>query len=201
MKSRLATLPILLLTTLFLSFTVKEEIPECYFSFKSATSLTAATPDRLPEAARTSRIEKTDHGDVEITRTDGYRILYTNDKNAPFVNLKAELSTKKAYEKDQKNLLDNLRYLNSHSNSMETKDLIELEFNGFKVYGLSRSTIEIGSTLGTFVMFPGNDVIVYFYFNNLKPDFRNFESLEDYKKQRDRFMEEYTAHLKTCKGK
>lgn len=201
MKSKLIVFSTLLLTTLFLSFSFKDEISECYFSFKSATNLTPADPDRLPESSRTSRIVKTDNGEVEVTCTDGYRVLYNNDKNVPFVNLKVELSEKKAYDKDRKNLVDNLKYLNAHSTTMETKDLIELEFNGFKIYGLSRGTIETGSTLGIFVMFPGNGVTVYFYFNNLKPEVRNFESLDDYKKQRDRFFDEYTRHLKTCESK
>ena len=112
-----------------------------------------------------------------------------------------ELSENKSYIKDQKNLIDNLKYLNAHSAGMETKDLIELEFNGYKAYGLSRGTIETGSTLGTFVMFPGGGVTVYFYFNNMKPAYRNFESVEDYKKQRDRFIDEYTKYLATCKEK
>lgn len=30
-------------------------------------------------------------------------------------------------------------------------------------------------------MFPVNDVVVYFYYNNIQPDYRNFESLKDYK--------------------
>jgi hypothetical protein len=119
----------------------------------------------------------------------------------PFVNLKVELSKNGSYDSDQKNLLDNLIYLNSHSQNMETKDLIELEFNGYKVYGFSRAAIDTGAILGTFVMFPGNGVIVYFYFNNMKPEYRNFESVDDYKKQRDRFMDEYTKYLKTCNDK
>ena len=127
--------------------------------------------------------------------------MYNNNKKAPFVNLKVELSEQKAYNQDKKNLIDNLKFLNSHTTGMETKDLIELEFNGIKVYGLSRATIETGSTLGTFIMFPGNGVTVYFYFNNMKPEYRNFESVSDYKKQRDRFMNEYTKYLKTCKEK
>ncbi len=51
------------------------------------------------------------------------------------------------------------------------------------------------------VMFPGNCLTVYFYFNNMKPEYRNFENVYDYKEQRDRFMDEYTKHLKTCKDK
>lgn len=201
MKSRLNIFSTLLLTTLFLDFTIKDEIAGCYFSFKSPTNLSPAEPARLPESSREGRMVKTDNGEVEVTCTDGYRVLYNNDKGVPFVNLKVELSEKKAYEKDKKNLIDNLKYLISHSTNMETKDVVELELNGFKIYGLSRATIETGSTLGIFVMFPGNGVTVYFYFNNLKPDFRNFENLDDYKKQRDRFMDEYTRYLKTCEAK
>lgn len=201
MNSKLILFSIIFLTAILFGFSSKNEIEQCYISFKTATNLTVDNPDRLPETSEKVRIIKTENGEVEVTRIDGYRILYKNDKKAPFVNLKVELSEIKSYTKDQKNLIDNLKYLNSHSTGMETKDLIELEFNGYKIYGLSRGSIEAGSTLGTFVTFPGNGVVVYFYFNNMKPEYRNFESLDDYKKQRDRFIDEYTKYLTTCKDK
>lgn len=198
MKSKIIILTTLLLTIVLLSFKNKNEIGKCFISFTTATNLTAAEPDRLPETSEKIRTVKTENGEVEITRIDGYRVLYNNVKKVPFVNLKVELSDQNAYDTDQKRLLDNLKYLNAHSTNMETKELIELKFNDYKISGLSRGTIETGSTLGTFIMFPGNGVTVYFYFNNLKPDFRNFESVEDYKKQRDKFLDEYTKHLTTC---
>lgn len=201
MKSKLTLFSTVLLTTLLFSFTSKNEIGQCYISFKNSTNLTVADPERLPETSDKVRTIKTDMGEVAVTRIDGYRVLYNNDKKATFVNLKVELSESKAYDKDQKNLLDNLKYLNSHSQNMETKDLIELEFNGYKVYGFSRASIETGSTLGMFVMFPGSGVTVYFYFNNMKPEYRNFEDVDEYKKLRDRFMDEYTKYLKTCNDK
>lgn len=201
MKSKLIVLATFFLTTLLLSFTAKNEIGKCFISFKNATNLTVADPEQLPETSEKIRTLKTDNGEVEVTRIDGYRVSYNNEKKAPFVNLKVELSENKSYDKDKQNLLDNLKYLNSHSQNMETKDLIELEFNGYKVYGFSRATIEAGSILGLFIMFPGNGVTVYFYFNNMKPEYRNFESVDDYKKQRDQFMDEYTKHLKACKDK
>lgn len=191
----------ILLAVFLFSFTGKNEIGQCYIAFKHATRLSQADPERLPEGAEKTRLVNTDQGEVEISRIDGYRILYLNDKKAPFANVKVELSEAGAYEKDKNNLLNNLRYLNSHSNGMESKELIELNMNGYKMYGLSRASIEAGSILGTFVMFPGNGITVYFYFNNLKPEYRNFESLEDYKKQRDRFMDEYTKYLAGCKNK
>lgn len=67
-----------------------------------------------------------------------------------FVNLKVELLDQNSYEIDQTKLLDNLKYLKAHLSGMETKELIELKFNGYKISGLSRGTIETGGTLGTF---------------------------------------------------
>lgn len=201
MTSKLILFSAMLLATYLISFTGTNQIKQCYISFKKATNLTAASPDRLPASSEKTRIVPTAAGQVEVSRIDGYRILYNNNKKAPFVNLKVELSEPKAYNQDKTNLIYNLKFLNSHSMGMETKDLIELEFNGYKVYGISRAAIETGSTLGTFIMFPGNGVTVYFYFNNMKPKYRNFETVSEYKKQRDRFMNEYTKYLKICKDK
>jgi len=197
MKTNISLFAILILSISLLSFTSKNEISKCYILF-NPDNLIAAEPERLPETAEKFRTIKTDNGEVTITRIDGYRILFNNDKGVPFVNLKVELSNEKSYDADQKNLLENIKYLNEHSKNMETKDLIELDFNGYKIYGLNRNTIEEGSNLGTYIMFPGNGVSIYFYFNNLKPEFRTFSSIEDYKKQRDKFLEAYTAHLKKC---
>lgn len=198
MKSKIIILVTFLFIIALVSFKKKNEIAKCFISFTTATNLTAATPDRLPETSEKVRTVKTENGEVDVTRIDGYRILYNNEKNVPFVNLKVELSDANSYESDKKRIVENLKYLNAHSTGMETKELLELNFNGYKIFGLSRGTIDVGSTLGIFVMFPGNDVTVFFYFNNLKPDVRTFESTEDYKKQRDRFLEEYTKHLTTC---
>ena len=201
MKSKLTIISVLVLTILCLGFTGKNEIGQCYISFKKSTNLTPADPERLPETSEKIRTVKTDNGEVEVTRIDGYRVLYNNEKNSAFVNLKVELSKKKSYKEDQKGLIDNLKYLIPHSPGME-KNLIELEMNGYKVYGISREKISpTNSTLGIFIMFPGNEVIVYFYFNNLKPEVSNYNSVEDYKKQRDRFIDEYTKYLTTCKDK
>ena len=201
MKAKIIIFPVLLLAAGLLSFAAKEKIARCFIAFAGTDQLTAASPDRLPETSEKLRTLTTDHGEITVTRIDGYRVLYNNNKQVPFVNLKVELSEKGAYEKDQQGILENLRYLTANSKGMESKDLIETEFNGYKVYGLSRESIEEGSVLGTFVMFPGDGVTIYFYFNNLKPGYRNFESAEDYRKQRDAFMDAYTKHLANCKDK
>ncbi|HET6227489.1 MAG TPA: hypothetical protein VFF27_14500 [Bacteroidia bacterium] len=199
-------------TLLFLSFTTKKpvyakaltesKINNCFISFKGISNLIAADPDRLPENADKLRILKTERGDANVSRTDGYKILYLNDKKAEVVNLKVELSDEKAYEQDQKNLVDNLAYLNSHSTGMESENLLEFKINGYKIVGFSRASVEKGNILGTFVLFPGNGISVFFYFNNMSEEgSKNFASIEEYKKQRELFFKEYTSHLNSCKKK
>lgn len=201
MKFKITCYSALVLTIALLGFKNRDKIDKCFISFTNATNLTAAKPDKLPETSGKTRMVATENGEVEVTQVAGYRVLYNNEKKLPFVNLKVELSAQGSYETDQKRLLDNLKYLNSHASGMETKELIELDFNGYKIWGLSRGAIETGNTLGTFVMFPGNGVTVYFYFNNLKPGLRSFDNVADYKIQRDRFIEEYTKHLTNCSNK
>jgi hypothetical protein len=201
MKTTRFLFPLLILTVFLLSFTGKEEIGSCYISFFNASGLTAFEPERIPETADKFRTLMTDQGEVQVTRTDGYRILYGNAKKAVFVNLKVELSEKGTYEENKKNIRENLKYLAAHTSGMETQGVIEKELNGYTIYGISRTSIEKGSTLGIFAMFPGNGIIVYFYFNNLPPETRNFENVDEYNAQRDRFMEEYTKYLTTCKEK
>lgn len=198
MKVKIIVLVTFLPIIALLGFKNSNEIDKCFISFTTAPNLSAGAAERLPETAEKFRKVVTDEGEVEITRIDGYRVLYKNDKMAAFVNMKVELSAHNAYETDKKRLIDNLKYLIAHSPDMETKELIERNYNGYKISGLSRSNIDSGSILGIFIMHPGNGVTVYFYFNNLKPELRHYESLDEYKKQRDKFFEEYTKHLKTC---
>jgi hypothetical protein len=193
----------ILLMTGISSFSVGQNntIANCYINFNKASKLSMASPERLPDAAKNGRKLQTETGEVNVTTIDGYSIDYNNRKKAPFVNLKVELSDPNSYGADTTNILQNLKYLNSKSQDMETNELIKLDYNGYTFYGLSRNTIEKGSTLGVFVMFPGNNIIVYFYFNNLKPELRNFKSVDDYKSQRNDFFGAYTNHLNSCVSK
>ena len=188
------------LTCGLFSCAFKIEIKDCYISYTGSKKLTAALPERLPKSS-TPRQITINTGEVEISVMDGYRILYNNVKSHAFVNLKVELSEPKSYGRDTLNVLANLQYLNSSGSDMESKDLIQLSYNGYKIYGLSRSAIEKGNTLGVFALFPGDDVIVYIYFNNLEPEYRNFENLLEYKTERNEFLGNYTYHLKSCKNK
>ncbi len=199
MKSTFFSLSLLFLSCSLFSFTGKDPIGKCFISFFNPVGLKAYEPERLPATADKARTLLTEKGEVQVTRTDGYRILYGNQKDAVFVNLKVESCKTEEYEVNKQHLIENLKYLASHTSGMEEQGIIEKEFNGQTIYGISRNAIEKGTTLGIFVLFPGNGVIVYFYFNNLPPETRHFENVTDFNTQRDLFLEEYTRHLTNCK--
>ena len=199
MKNILPIFSMLLFSLALYGFNVQSHLDTCYISFKTPSNLTAAEPERRPESSGKNRILKTETGEVTITTIDGYRVLYNNEKKVAFVNLKVELTDKDSYETTTRNLLDNLKYQVSHSKNMESGEPIVMELNGMKIYGLSRTSIEAANTFGTFLMFPGNGIIVHFYFSNIKEGYRHFETVEEYRKLRDAFLNEYTQHLASCR--
>ncbi|MCC8411078.1 hypothetical protein LJ707_19210 [Mucilaginibacter sp. UR6-1] len=192
---------IALLTLIVLcAFTPQDGIKQCYLSFKKTGNLKAQPAEKLPADAEKTRALATGTGETTITITDGYRILYNNKKKAPFVNMKVELSQPENYEQDKKNVLANLNYLNAQSTGMETTGkLLEIDYNGYKVFGLSRAGINEAQTLGIFVIFPGDNTIIYLYFNNIEADKSHFKTVAEYQGYRNEFIGEYTAHLANCK--
>lgn len=178
------------------AFTQKQSIPECFIGFNKASGLKKAGEDRLPADARKPRIVKTAAGEVSVSCLDGYRVRYNNKKKGYFVNIKAELSDPASYAADTTNLVENLKYLQSVTPTIEPP--IRLKYNGYSIYGISRNTLDNVNNLGTFVMFPGNNIVIYFYFNNLPPETRHFKTVEEYNGLRNEFIGEYTSHLKQC---
>jgi len=177
------------------------EIDKCFINFPGVKDLQAAQIDKLPESAAGPRRVKTDDGLSYVSVEAGYRVLYFNSNDVPFVNLKVERCSNDLYESDKSTLRANLKYLIANSSGMKESNIIELECGDMKAYGLSRNSIDEGSTLSTlstFITFPGDDTVIYFYFNNLKQGYRTYESLKEYERQRNKFMKAYSKYLKQC---
>lgn len=196
---KIVTAVILLMGLTSFSYPETNEIDNCYLSFRGNRDLTTNGPDKYQDSDIMAREVQTDNGMVSVSRIAGYQVHYLNNKGVPYINLKVERSASGSYESDKKNLLGSLSYLIKNSNGLNSKDILELEFNGQKIYGISKNSIDKGSTLGSFVMFPGNDIVVYFFFNNILPEYRHYDSLEEYEEQRDNFLDEYTSHINQCR--
>lgn len=191
-------LALLLASAVLAGFAKQEGISTCCLSFEGIKSFRAMEPDRLPERADNSRTINTESGAVSISRLDGYRILYSNKKGEAFVNLKIELSDPAKYQVDKQHLLESLQYQIAHSRDMATPAPVELQSNGYKLYGYDRSKLDAGTTMGLYTLFLANNTVVYFYFNNMESGARPFESVGEYRALRTRFIDEYTNHLRSC---
>lgn len=184
-------------------FIAAPEIKTCYISFKGTKTLTSDSTSllRLPKSETKPRMVTTDKGEAKVSNIDGYKVVYNNPKNFPFVDTRVVLSDPEMYKTDSVNVIANLIHENKMTPHMETKDLLRLHFNGYTVFGISRDTIGKQSTLGTYIFFPGNNTIIYANFNNLRPEQRHCETLLEYKKERNQFFADYTRHIKDCPAK
>lgn len=173
-------------------------IDACYLSFRDATGLSLVKTDHLPPQAEKFRLIKTDSGEAQISRLDGYRIIYHNVFDAEFVNIKVEQSDPDLYAIDTQLILRHFVYMNSHSRNMETSMLIRLDVDGYTLWGVNRDGVDNENNIGTYVMFPGNGVVVYFYFNRIDPDYRRYNTLAEFKTLRDQFIKEYVRYIRGC---
>ncbi len=201
MKKQISILSAFALTLVLFGFTFKGDIKDCCLSFTGAKVLTASPKEKQPETAVKTKTLQTAKGAAEVSVLESYKIAYSNLKKGVFVNLKVELSEHKQYGKDTAAVLDNLKYQIKHSKNIENSHLIEQNFNGSKIYGFRRNTIDKDSILGSFALFPGKNTIVYINFNNLKPEQRTVESTYDLRVQSNGFLGNYTSHLRRCLDK
>ncbi len=193
-------IPVIAFAVMNLNCPPRDEIDECLITFNGTQDLKISSTERLPESSEKFRSFNTDSGEVRVSRTDGYKILYKNSKGAEMLDLKVELSEEDSYKTDKELILDNLKFLISHSDDLTSPEPIAIEKNGYKIYGLNRDNIDNpSSTLGIYIMSPGKNITVYFYFNNLHNDSRSYNNLDEFMAIRDRFLDEYTKYIKECK--
>ncbi len=132
-------------------------------------------------------------GIKEISRTNSYELLVTYPKTDIFASIRPEQSESSAYEQDKKNAIEGLKFTMSTSRELETSEPIEKTNNGFKSYGSVRSTVERYNTIGVYVLFNDTDkTITTIYFFNAKPKKRKFQTIEEWRELRDKFLNSYT---------
>ncbi len=148
----------------------------------------------IAEGKSEDRIFVTDNGDVleGVSRTDGYRVMVDYGKPDFFANVRIDRSVSVEYDDDKKILIKWINFLNQERSSSETKFAQETYSNGFETYSTNHTNIE-KTEIGVTVFFDDkNKIAVTIYFLNQRPRFRNFETIEEWKTLRDRFLDRYT---------
>jgi hypothetical protein len=163
-----------------------------YASCRFSDGLSIVRTDPLPSEIAFRNVE-TDSGQRQIDMQAGLRIMFAYPDSDFYANVKAELLPAGNYPKLKQYLLDNFQHL-SHGNIVNTT--LRSPLNGFEIHGLDREKLE-GGVLGIYLFFDEQaHVVTTIYLLNQEPQSRKFQSLEEYRSLRDRFLSSFTTCIR-----
>jgi hypothetical protein len=165
---------------------------EAYDTCSFSDGLQVVRTDSLPPGVTTRPVE-TDNGTQRVEMLAGHRIMFAYPKTDFYANVKAETLPAGRFTELKGILLENFEYM-AHGNTVN-KDMAPL-LNGFEVHGLDRDKLE-GGVLGVYLLFDGPScTVTTIYLLNQEPQDRRFQTIEEYRLLRDRFLKSYTACIR-----
>ena len=148
--------------------------------------------DRLPRAPM-SRTVETASGSKQVVMTDGYRVLITYKETEPFVNLKAEQFENARYATDKQTLISSLENSSKGTPNMVSAKPERAKIGFFDAYGINRKALE-GGVLSTYILFDDSAAqALTAYILNDEPKDRKFQTIGEYDKLRDNFLNKLGA--------
>jgi hypothetical protein len=164
-----------------------------YASCRFADGLQIVDTDPLPSGV-TSRQVDTDAGPRQIDLDAGLRVMFAYPETDFFANVKAELLPAARYPELKQSLLDNFQHL-ARDNTVNTA--LHSPMNGLEVHGLDREKLE-GGVLGIYLLFDdGAHVVTTIYLLNQEPQSRKFQTMDEYRSLRDRFLASYSGCIRS----
>ena len=149
--------------------------------------------DSLPPGTQQREIETT-HGPKIIHMLAGRRIMFAYGVGGDFfANVKPERLPDDTWAIEKQNLLDELAaMLASQRDTMPSRNLPET-IHGLEVHGLDRTELQ-GGTLGFYLLFDNKrHIATSVYLLNQQPLTRRFQTIEQYRGLRTRFLSTYTG--------
>jgi hypothetical protein len=164
-------------------------------------------PDRLDLVERTllspgvtSRRVETSHGPMTIQLEAAERILFAYPQQDVFASVKVEKLPGPTYRAEKQNLIEDFNHTLANSPQGSRNYRLPARKRGFEIAGLDRNQLS-GSVLGIYLFFDGlNGIATTIEFLNQDPATRNFQTIEEYARLRDRFLDTYTACIRTNQG-
>lgn len=123
----------------------------------------------------------------------GVRVMFAYPNTDFYANVKAELLPSTNYAQLKQFLLDNFQYI-AHDNIVNSS--LAAPLNGLEAHGLDRDKLE-GGVLGIYLLFDNSaHVVTTIYFLNQEPQNRKFQTIEEYRQLRDRFLASYSGCIR-----
>jgi hypothetical protein len=125
-----------------------------------------------------------------VSVENGYRLMYAfRDAGYYFANVKIERSDSGEYMRDKEVIARYMRAGDERASFQEPRLL-----NGLEVIGLEKDTIDIGGVIGMYTAFLDRGyLVVTAYLLNQEKKKRRFNTIEEYRALRDRFLDDLTA--------
>lgn len=155
--------------------------------------LQIAKIDSLPRGPQQRTIDTT-QGPKIIHMLDGRRIMFAYGVGGDyFANVKPEILPEDTWATEKQNLLDEIAAMvSSEHDTMPNRSLPDT-MHGLEVHGLDRTELT-GGTLGFYVVFDNaRHIATSVYLLNQKPLTRRFQTIEQYRSLRTRFLTTYTG--------
>ncbi len=149
--------------------------------------------DSLPPGMQERTIH-TMQGPKTIQMLAGRRIMFAYGLGSDsFANVKPELLPAKSWQQDKENLLDEIQAMLRADFTTRPSTSLPRKMHGIEVHGLDRTDLKSG-TLGFFVLFDNADhIATSVYLLNQEPLTRHFQTIEQYRDLRARFLDRYTG--------
>jgi hypothetical protein len=149
--------------------------------------------DSLPAGVQ-DRIVNTSHGPKTIHMLAGDRIMFAYGVGGDFfANVKPEVLPAATWDTEKQNLLDEIAALLATQPGTAPNSNLPPTMHGLEVHGIDRSELK-GGTLGFYVLFDNaRHIATSVYLLNQKPLTRRFQTIEQYRDLRTRFLAAYTG--------
>jgi hypothetical protein len=149
--------------------------------------------DSLPPGVQQREIETT-HGPKIIHMLAGRRIMFAYGVGGDFfANVKPEVLPAATWDTDKQNLLDEIaQLLASQPGTVRNTNLTDT-LHGLEVHGIDHAELK-GGTLGFYLLLDNERrIATSMYFLNQQPLTRRFQTVEEYRNLRTRFLAGYTG--------
>jgi hypothetical protein len=139
------------------------------------------------------RTVDTSKGPRQIPMVEGRRVMFAYPEKDFFANVKVEILPEKNYTETRQFLIDNFDYTLASTNGSSRNYELKPTLNGLDARGLDRDKLE-GGVLGVYLLLDDTTrMVTTIYLLNQEPKDRSFQTIEEYRAMRDRFLATYTA--------
>ena len=143
------------------------------------------------------RTVPTSKGPKQVGLVEGRRVMFAYPGKDFYANVKVEILPEKDYADTRQTLVDNFDYMLATSKDSTRNYELKPKLNGLDVRGLDKDKLE-GGVLGIYVLLnDASRIVTTIYFLNQEPKDRSFQTIEEYRMARDRFLSTYTACIGT----